>query len=113
MLTVLQSPAPVHTTTAPHPGYCDCALCEDAHAAALARSLGLDDEDPGEPPTDADRAWLAAQHDDGEGLTEREVERCGLAPYTVSALDRFLGDLDDRAEEAAAQDLYQAGLLPV
>jgi hypothetical protein len=47
-------------------------------------------------PTEADREWVAGQHDDAEGLTADEAGRFELAVSTCSALDRLL---DERAEE--------------
>jgi hypothetical protein len=64
-----------------------------------------------ELPIDADREWLAGQHDDREGLTDREAERFAIDLVTVSALDRLLDSIDDRAEEGAALDRLERGCL--
>jgi hypothetical protein len=66
-----------------------------------------------EMPFEADREWVAGQHEDAEGLTARDECHFDIVLFTVSAPDHLLDSLDGRAEEAAAQDLYGAGLLPV
>jgi hypothetical protein len=60
-------------------------------------------------PSLADLDW-AARHDDSEGLTEREAERLAVEMFTDSALDVLLGSIDDRADEAAAQDRLERGV---
>jgi hypothetical protein len=90
------------------PGLETAAECQAYCNARNARLRELADL-----PTEADREWAAGQHADAEGLTERDEDHFDIVLYTVSALDHLLDSIDDRADEAAAQDLYGAGLLPV
>lgn len=87
----------------------DCRPCADAAAEEAGIALEilltqLPDEDP-DLVADADRAWLAGQYPDAQGLSKRDLDLAERDYYeaTVSAEDHRL---ERAAAEAAWLDPY-------